>query len=527
MRYTDFYSTKVTPQSRPIPGEDMVKNNAGGYVYKADKLTRLLRFLILGVESGSYYVGKQELVIENATVVRDLAETHGREAVEMIVDVSVSGRAAKNDPALFALAICASAKNDMTRIYALAALPKVARTASHLMQFTSFVTHFRGWGRGLRTAVANWYLEKSKNSLAYQAVKYRSRNGWSHRDLLRVSHPSTENVAKNAIFKWIVSGEMSTALPGLIEDFEQLQLASEGEAVKLLENNKSLTWEMLPTTLLNSKRIWSALLVSMPMTAMIRNLPKMTSVGLFPPFSTNATHVQQLLANEDVLQKARIHPLKVLAALLGYQNGANRNLIWTPNLTIVSALEKAFYKTFRYVKPTYKNIILAIDVSGSMGMRNVSGILGMTPAMAAAAQALVLANTEPNHYIFGFNREFTRLPIRPEMSLKEVMQITYHSTFGGTDCSLPMRYAEKHELYNVDAFVILTDYETWTGLVHPSQALDSYEKAAKKSAKLISVGMVANAHTFNSYKAIAANNVLDVVGFDTNTPETINTFLKM
>jgi len=30
MAYTDFYSTRITPQSQPIPSQEMVKNSAGG-----------------------------------------------------------------------------------------------------------------------------------------------------------------------------------------------------------------------------------------------------------------------------------------------------------------------------------------------------------------------------------------------------------------------------------------------------------------------------------------------------------------
>ena len=35
-----------TPQSLPIPGRDMVVNNAGGFVFKLDEWKQLERFLI-------------------------------------------------------------------------------------------------------------------------------------------------------------------------------------------------------------------------------------------------------------------------------------------------------------------------------------------------------------------------------------------------------------------------------------------------------------------------------------------------
>ena len=67
------------------------------------------------------------------------------------------------------------------------------------------------------------------------------------------------------------------ALPKLIEAFEQAKKASsKGEIVKLI-NEFDLPREAIPTQWLNELEVWDALLQRMPMTAMIRNLGKMTS----------------------------------------------------------------------------------------------------------------------------------------------------------------------------------------------------------------------------------------------------------
>ena len=56
-----------------------------------------------------------------------------------IAQVSDAGRAPKNDPALFALAVAAGAEDEQTRRAALSALPQVARTGTHLFQFATFL----------------------------------------------------------------------------------------------------------------------------------------------------------------------------------------------------------------------------------------------------------------------------------------------------------------------------------------------------------------------------------------------------
>src|SRR3954464_5365304 len=63
--------------------------------------------------------------------------------------------------------------------------------------------------------------------------------------------------------------------------------------------------------------------------------------------------------------------------------------------------------------------------------------------------------------------------------------------FGGTDCALPMLYAQARER-EVDTFVIYTDSETWAGDGHPVQALNDYRQASGIDAQLVVAGMVSN-----------------------------------
>ena len=147
MDYSKHFSTRKTPQSQPIPGSTQVRNRAGGYAWALDDWGRLDRFLILGTEGGTYYASERQLTSECGEVVHRLAKVDGPAVVRRIVEVSEAGRAPKNDPALFALALCAGAQDVGTRRAALQALPRVARIGTHLMHFVQYVNAFRGRGR--------------------------------------------------------------------------------------------------------------------------------------------------------------------------------------------------------------------------------------------------------------------------------------------------------------------------------------------------------------------------------------------
>src|ERR671931_2049312 len=215
MSYLKHHGTRRVPQRAPIPGSGQVRNSAGGFAWAVDDWKRLRRFLILGSEGGSYYASEWKLTRSNVEAVERCVRD-GPRTVEEIVRVSDEGRAPKNDPALFALAMAAGLGDEPTRKAALEALPQVARTGTHLFQFATFVEGFRGWGRSLRRAVGRWYAARPVDAIAYQAVKYRQREGVTHRDLLRLAHPAQSVSAGNPtlavshdharLFEWIVRG---------------------------------------------------------------------------------------------------------------------------------------------------------------------------------------------------------------------------------------------------------------------------------------------------------------------------------
>lgn len=118
--------TKGTPQTEPIR-EDQIKNSAGGYVWAVDDWVRLDRFLILGAEGNTYYASERKMVKDNAQAVSRCVKSDGVRAVKRIREISEAGRAHKNDPALFALALAFAEGDAATRAEARAALPKVSQ----------------------------------------------------------------------------------------------------------------------------------------------------------------------------------------------------------------------------------------------------------------------------------------------------------------------------------------------------------------------------------------------------------------
>ncbi|MCA9839158.1 MAG: TROVE domain-containing protein [Trueperaceae bacterium] len=523
-----LFRPNVTAQNRPIDAAQL-KNSAGGYVWELDPWQRLDRFLILGTEGGSFYASEQTLSVENAENVMQLLKEDGVRVLERVTELSTQGRAYKNDPALFVLALAFTVADAETRAAAQKALPEIARTGTHLFTFMEFVNSMRGWGRGLRRAVALWYDSKDLRDLAYQVSKYAQRNGWTHRDALRLAHPKTKDVQRDALYRYITGhGDKLTGVQAEFADYLNAVDAVKAETsvstvVEAIRQYK-LPREVLPTEMLTHAEVWEALFERMPMTAMIRNLATMTRVGLLTPMSDMAEAVAERVTDKERLRKARVHPIQLLAALMTYASGqgARGKGSWTPVQSVVDALDEAFYLSFETVVPADKRIMLALDVSSSMTWGQVAGVPGLSPRVASAALALVTAVTERQHMFTAFAHKFVPLDISPRQRLDDVLKLMNGMPFGGTDCALPMQYALKEGL-ELDAFVILTDSETWFGKQHPVQALAEYRQRMGIAAKLIVVGMLGNRFSIADPRDAG---MLDVVGFSTDTPIIISDFIR-
>ena len=552
--YSRHIQKNVTHQSKPIPGreQEMVPNSAGGFTFAIDEWARLDRFLILGSEGGTYYATEHKLTVENATCIENCLIADHVRTIDRIVEISEGGRAPKNDPAIFALAIAAAHKVDQIRHLAFDALPRVCRIGTHLFQFNQALDAMRPqWNRSRRRAIAKWYNEKDGHDLALQILKYRNRANWTHRDTLRLSHPKPQDERYSALFQWATFKQSDDTPEGSIESlpvgtlkaadrliygFEMLRAAAaakgEHSPKSLAKIAKLITDYKLPreaveganTAFLKMPVIWEALLPDMPVGAMIRSLGAMSACGFLKIGSDAAKTVVQRLGNEDRLQKARIHPINVLAAELTYQagHGVRGKLTWLPVSKVVDALDDAFYLCFKNVRATNKRRLKAMDISGSMDGGSVNGLPFLTPRMASAALALVDANVEPDVEFMGFGTTFQRLDISPKWRLDQVCKYMGSLGMQGTDCALPFIWAMKHR-YTFDSFEVWTDNETWAGHMHPVQALQQYRQHMGIPAKSAVIGMTATGFS------IADPNdggMMDFVGLDTATPTLIADFIE-
>lgn len=538
MKYRDM-NVPATQREKADPRQ--VENSAGGFVYQVTPMQRLTRFLVLGTEGGTFYASQKDLTKANVDFLKEYALTDPKDYFGVLCNADETNIAPRHSTLLLALAVLYThTKDQETKTNIESLFASFVRTGTHLFEFVDYVTMYRKWGRGLRRLISSWYLRLDSDDLAYQVVKYRQRGGWSHRDLLRKAHPkaTTTDVAK--VLDYVTHGtlhfEPETAASldeRVIEQFEAVKANTMGP-----HEADSLSWEMLPTESLTDPKVWRSLVIGkgrLPYTAMLRNLGRMTSIGVFDDVPT-LLHVVGRLRDAEYVKRARVHPFNVLTALKTYSSGGGfrGSLTWAPKQAIIDALDATFYASFGNVEGTSKRINIALDVSGSMGSplmnSNVTAREGSV-AMAMATLAADPDTTDTIAFTSGgwvargqtsrWGGGITELGLSTRRRLDDIVRETSRMPFGGTDCSLPILWAQAEgKVY--DAFVIYTDNETWAGAVQPMDALRAYRAQVNPEARLIVVGMTSTGFTIADP---ADAGCMDVAGFDSSAPAVIANFI--
>lgn len=556
MKYRDMI---VPATQRERADARQVENSAGGFVYSVSDEQRLRRFLVLGTEGGTFYASQKDLTNANVGFLKEYAAKDPSMFYGTLVDVDANNVAPRHSTVLLALAVLYTHAAPVTvtlrsgetatfdaRKEIEGQFDVFVRTGTHLFEFVQYVTMYRKWGRSLRRLVGSWYKTKEPSALAYQVVKYRQRDGWTHRDLLRKAHPQVDG-ALALVLDYVTHGPVTQAdaikagKPTLV-NVDVADVIDEYEAVKRgvlkPEAATALSWEMLPTESLTNPEVWRSLIRTgnLPYTATLRNLGRMTSLGVFDDAKTLKDVIARL-SDPEYVKRARVHPFNVLTALKTYGSGGGfrGSLTWRPVQRIVDALDAAFYASFGNVQETGKRICIALDISGSMSTplmnSNVSAREGSV-AMAMATLAADPDTTETIAFTSGgwtspaqrarWGGGITELGLSPRRRMDDIVRETSRLGFGGTDCSLPMLWAEAQKK-TFDAFIVYTDNETWAGTIQPMDALRNYRKMFNPETRLIVVGMTATGFTIADPQDGGA---LDVVGFDASAPAIISNFVS-
>lgn len=513
--------TNLKPKVRKA--KPTLTNNAGTKVFAIGDKEKLERFLMIGTFGGTYYASEQKLTDEATATLIQMIETSPSIVLDLTAKFVREKRLLKLDTALYVLALLVTYGSQQTKNEAYKLVGPFCKTATHLFTFMSMCKDIRGWSKGLCNAVAKWYTSKTEDQLVYQWLKYGNRAGFTHRDAIRLSHPVPVNKRQNTIFHNMV-GRNDLLLDNTqfcayteVQKYKEHK-HSTADIIECIQSGK-LTWEMVPTELLNEKPILLQLTSNMPLMALIRNLNRITNADIFARATAQSGAILTRLTDAKEVEESGIHPIFVLNAIKTYAQGHGDlgSLTWSPNQRVLDALNTTFELAFKNIETTNQRVLVAVDKSGSMN-HNATGTK-MTCTQLAGAMALTNLKSMNNATVITFDTQYQEVQFGARTSYDDVLAKLGHG--GGTDCGQAFKYALDKKL-DLDAIIIYTDSETWAGSQTSHDLLAEYRRRYNKNVKVIEVAMVAN--QFSNYPS--GRDVLRVVGYDSNVPELIAKFIK-
>lgn len=434
------------------------------------------QFLLTGSEGGVYRAGPLRLEPESTPALISFFQAEGPSAVDALVRTPH----VRAEAALFALAIAASPRfaPEETNAQALAALPIVARKAQHLALFAGYVSKTRGWGRGLRSAVANWYAAHPVGSLASQILRRPSSNRKLHRALLRLAHPKATSLAQNAVYQWITDGrlghlatpEIRAAELRMVEGYLRMREASTArEAAGFIEVFR-LGPAQVPVRWRGSAEVWEALFDHLHYRELLRYLPAMTASGMLSRNSGNAALAVARIADRKRILAARAHPVELAAAMARYRGAARIAAVESvfdaldEALTISASSQPSAVSAVDESDVPGGRILVGIDGTASMQGAAVCGLAGLPASLAAAAIAMGIAlghgdarrSSRQPVSVVPFHREAgDPIDIEPGMRIAGVLN-QIRSKPSRSDAAVVIECAlRKRE--RVSTFVIVTD----------------------------------------------------------------------
>lgn len=423
----------------------------------ADAVTLLRRFLLTGSEHGVYKAGAGgALRTEQCAAFLDQLAATGPSIVDYILEAGNNA-----DAALFALAAASSPRfaDKETNSRALAALPLVAAKARDLAVFAKYAATMRGWGRGLRTAISNWYEQQPVDALQSQILKRPGKHLREHRSILRRAHPKAGTLAQNAMYQWISDGALGHLATAelrqtTLRQAHGCELVAQADSLaavlRIIEDYK-LKPALIPARWKSFPAVWEALIDHLSYRQLLRYLGALTQAGLLARGSEYSALAVARLADRRRVAAAGIHPLRIASAMRRYRVAGHAVE------SIFDALEEALHLAAEYATPRIygKRLLVAIDGTGSMQGATVTGMPETPASLAAVTVALSLARACDRTEVVAFEQEVRQLDFGRGIRVAEALNLVGAKP-SRSDVTAPLREAAWNRT-RFDSVVVITD----------------------------------------------------------------------
>ncbi|XP_011299477.1 60 kDa SS-A/Ro ribonucleoprotein [Fopius arisanus] len=533
---------------------------------------RFTRYLYVGKEYPVYHSGSWSAVtniaLEKLPSLEELASSPETELLPLEKIKSALSLGLIQQPETFIFALAASArqqKSEKLRRGAYEYVSQHCKNPEHFLLFICFASRLskqqliprHGYGHGWRSAVNDWYLSQGSKDLANSVTRYKSRHGWTHKDIIKLSHLSTKGSPPDvqAVLKYIVLGLEKTKLEfsnesktqevlEFIERVEDFRQCDDPVRAAALIRTHHYTLEHVNPGLMKSPDVWEALIDTMDFPLIVLNLQRIHNAGLLTAGSQLTDKIITAFLNKDQVLKSKIRPSELLLAAKNYENpegvpmpvkrriGRKNKLkhkrISRPDKKVIEAIYSALNTSFSNVEGTGLKYLITVSTGGWRKSCQVGQIEGNIPWVVEAACILALGLLRAEEKVtvstFTGTEGLNARPVHIEKSatFQETVERMKARSTGPPNLGKPMLWAAHHRR-KYDVFVNVVDkmrekYD-FTG-----RAMDLYKKKMNLPGTRLVNWVVGSTSTYMEGRNVS--DVLTVCGFDVHIPRIIEAFAR-
>lgn len=349
-----------------------------------------------------------------------------------------------------------------------AAFPRVVDNGKILRNFcqviASNVVGRQNFGHTIRGVIDAWINGRSSEQLFRDSV---GGDKPSMADVIKMTRPRPRTPAKEAELRYLIGRELKGGQFDLLSPLMQ-----QYEAFKRAKNGNETVGELprvdfrLLDSLNLTKEEWKQIARNAKWMMTRMNLNTFQRHGVFED-AEMVKMIADRLANKDEVLRSRNYPFQLFQAF----KHANAEVPAKVRNALQDAMEHAIANT-----PEFDgNIVLALDVSGSMHGATVGGRAGKGGVHTGGVSAIEVASLfaaaimrrNPEAKLLPFSdRLNTTYRVNPRDSVMTITGQLSKLPSGGTDCSLPFRYLnggneKKAMITGVDAVICISDNESW------------------------------------------------------------------
>ena len=445
-----MFAKATNPAVRAYDTAD-TKNDAGHSAWNRPLEERTVQLLMCNTISNTFYVGEDKLAKETDETFRAILASDTEFFAKAIVHARNVG-CVRLAPIVGLVYLSTAGKEHRAHFHN--AFAQTIRTPHDLATFVQWSRRAgirKGLGQGLKATVNVWL-----NGLTeYHAIKYpleSGKEGFSLRDIIRVTRPVPKDDRQKAIFRWIVKGELEGETLPQITAFEKLKKATSKDEIRQLIENGRIPHEVATGIVKPDTATWVFIMHQMPHFALLRNLNTLSRHGVLKN-DENVAFVVSKLTDEKGVKFSKVLPFRYFEALQAYVEAGNADN------RIVGALGKALELSFVNVPEIEGRVLIGVDTSDSMtsaiGGKSKARYIDVAAIFAAAlfkksARVEVMPFDTTVHN-FGFNQSDSILSIAKGLS-------SYGG--GGTDVGSFVRKANSKRS-EFDVVIGVTDNMEW------------------------------------------------------------------